>query len=236
MARRPTALLTGATSGIGLALTRRLSPTHDLVLCGRRERQACPLEMPGDAIYVQADLREPQAAVDAIETALATVDGAALDRLIVNAGIGYYRPAVAETDVLIRETMDVNLVAPVLLARRLAPQIEKARGKLVLIGSVAHRGSANMPAYAASKAGLAGLARSLESEWRGRIEVQVIHPGPTVTGMHERAGYDPGRLKPLFFPADGMAAEIDRLMRTRKPSVTIGAGSRLRRLLTRRAT
>ncbi len=236
MTRRPTALITGATSGIGLALAQRLESAHDLVLCGRRERRDCPSDMPQDAVYVQADLRDPEGAVDAVEAALAAAEIDALDRLIVNAGIGYYRSAGSETDALIRETMDVNLVAPVLLARRLTPQLEKARGKLVLIGSVAHRGSANMPAYAASKAGLAGLARSLESEWRGRIAVQIIHPGPTVTGMHKRAGYDPGRLKPLFFSADAMAAEIDHVMQARRASATVGAASRLRRLLTGRAS
>lgn len=232
MAGRPTALITGASAGIGLALAQRLASSHNLVLCGRRDRQACPPELPGDARYVQADLSNPQAAVNAIEAALKTFEITAIDKLIVNAGVGYYRPAGAETTDLIRETLDVNLVAPVLLARRLAPQLEEARGKLVLIGSVAHRGSANMPVYAASKAGLAGLGRSLDSEWRGRIAVQVIHPGPTVTDMHQRAGYDPGKLKSLFFSADAMAAEIDRLMRGRRPSATIGALSRLRSLFT----
>ena len=165
MAGRPTALITGVTSGIGLALAQRLALRHELVLCGRREPRACPADMPDEATYVQADLADPERAVDTIKQALVSASMTGLDRLVVNAGVGYYRPAGAETAELIRETVDVNLLAPMLIARRLAPRLEAARGKLVLIGSVAHRGSVNMPAYAATKAGLAGFARSLYAEW-----------------------------------------------------------------------
>ncbi len=228
MVGRPTALITGASSGIGLALSKRLADRFDLVLGGRRVR---PFDLPENARYVQADLLNPASAVGQIDRALREAGVDRLDRLIVNAGIGYYRSADAESPEVIRNTLDLNLYAPILLARHFAPLLEGARGKLVLIGSVAHRGSANMPSYAASKAGLAGFARSLDAEWRGRIAVQVIHPGPTVTEMHEKAGYDPGRLKRLFFSAEAMAAEIDRLMQSRRPSATVGVGSRLRRMI-----
>lgn len=227
MTRRQTVLITGASTGIGLALSRRLGQRFDLLATGRRER---PDALPETARYVRADLRDPQA-VERIEQAVRDAAVTQLDRLIVNAATGFYRPVDEETPEQVRATMDINLVAPILLARRLAPLLEAARGKLVLIGSVAHRGSANMPAYAASKAGLAGLARSLEAEWSGRIAVQVLHPGPTATGMHERAGYRPGRLERLFFSAEDMAAEIDRMMETRRHAATIGLFSRLRRLV-----
>jgi NAD(P)-dependent dehydrogenase (short-subunit alcohol dehydrogenase family) len=231
MDARPTVLITGATSGIGLALANRMSGEYRLVLCGRRPIDDCADDLPEGATYIQADLENPPGAVDAIETALRSHGIETLDRLIVNAGTGYYRAAEAESAAIIRGTLDVNLFAPVLLARRLAPLLEAVQGKLVLIGSVAHRGSANMPAYAASKAGLAGLARSLGSEWQGRIAVQIIHPGPTATGMHQKAGYDPGRLSRLFFSSEDMAAEIDRLIQTDRQTATVSTGARLRRLL-----
>ncbi|WP_419909836.1 SDR family NAD(P)-dependent oxidoreductase [Hoeflea sp.] len=227
MTALPTALITGATSGIGLALARRLAATHRLVLSGRRE----PQKLPDKASYVGADLSEPGKAADVVHMALREAGITKLSKLVLNAGTGTYAAADAEDAGTIRHTLDVNLVASVLMAHRLAPLLEAGSGKLVLIGSVAHRGSGNMPSYAASKAGLSGLARSLRSEWNGRIGVQIIHPGPTRTPMHENAGYQPGGLDRLFFSADAMADEIARLIEADRPATTIMIAARLRRLV-----
>ena len=226
----PTALITGGTSGIGLALARRLAGSHSLVLTGRGDGA----DLPEDTLFVRADLSRPEEAVERVETALRRADMRSLSKLILNAGTGTYAQADAEDAAIIRRTLDVNLVASVLMAHRLAPLLEEGRGRLVLIGSVAHRGSANMPSYAASKAGLAGLARSLRAEWEDRIGVQIIHPGPTRTPMHEKAGYNPGGLEKMFFSADAMADEVARLMETGRPGATVMFGARMRRLLTGR--
>jgi NAD(P)-dependent dehydrogenase (short-subunit alcohol dehydrogenase family) len=82
------------------------------------------------------------------------------------------------------KTLDVNLAAVMLQAQALYPLLKKSSGTLTLIGSVAHKGSASIPAYAASKAGLHGLARALRSEWGGEISVQICTPArrrPTCT-------------------------------------------------------
>lgn len=230
MEPRPIVLITGATAGIGLALAQRLAGRYRLVLCGRRTASQCVDTLPEGALYVQADFSAPHGAVDAIEAALGDAQIESLHRVVINAGTGFYGSVESEHADAIRTTLGVNLVAPILLAKRLAHHLETAQGKLVLIGSVAHRGSANMPSYAASKAGLAGFARSLESEWQGRIAVQIIHPGPTATQMHEKAGYDAGKLRRLFFPADEMADEIARLMDRPKSAATVSFGARLKRL------
>ena len=232
MSGLPTALITGGTSGIGLALAHRLAGTHDLFLTGRSERNG----LPKDAGFIKADLSVPGEAANRIEAALRHAGVGALSKLVLNAGTGTYAAVGAEDAAMIHRTLDVNLVASVLLAHRLAPFLEAGGGRLVLIGSVAHKGSGNMPAYAASKAGLAGLARSLRAEWSGRIGVQIIHPGPTRTPMHEKAGYVPGRLERLFFSADAMADEITRLMETGRPHATVMIGARLRRLLSGKAS
>lgn len=229
---RPTVLITGGTSGIGLALARRMAGDYRLILTGRRDRSALPENLPQGALYVKADLSDPGAAVDTIEAAFKSADHRSLDRLIVNAGTGYYAPVDREDAGMIRSTMDVNLVASVLLAHRFAPYLEIAGGTVVFIGSVAHRGAANMPSYAASKAGLAGLARSLRSEWEGRIGVQIAHPGPTRTQMHARAGYPAGgKFRRFFFSPDDMADEIIRLVESGRPHGAIMLHAGLRRLI-----
>lgn len=235
MDSRPISLITGASSGIGLALAGRLARSHRLILTGRRNASDLTSALPENATYIQADFSQPEKAVAAIDKNLEASGHERLDLLIVNAGTGYYRPAEQESSASIRETLDVNLAAPVLLAQRFYPKLEAARGKVVFIGSVAHRGAANMPSYAASKAGLSGLARSLESEWAGRVAVQIIHPGPARTAMHERAGYPVGgALDRLFFSAEAMAEEIVRLIDSGRPGGTIMLRARLRRMITGR--
>ncbi len=233
MADIPTVLMTGASSGIGLALARRLAKDFRMILVGRRSASELAEPLPEGSLYVQADFSDPESATNRIETAVRDAGHTSLDRLIVNAGTGYYRKVDQEDAAIIRQTLDVNLLAPVLLAHRFAPLLNAAGGRLVLVGSVAHRGSANMPSYAASKAGLAGLARSLASEWEGRIKVQIVHPGPTRTAMHARAGYETGgKMERLFFSADAMADEILRVMESDRYSATVMLGARLRRLIT----
>ncbi len=228
-----TTLITGATSGTGLALTKKLADTNEdqLVVTGRRDASQCSQDLPAGVDYIQADLASPDAAAEQIALAFEQLGHRKLDRLVLNAGIGFHAPVDAESAQMIRQTLDVNLVAAVLLVHKFAPLLEAARGKVVFIGSVAHGGAGNMPSYAASKAGIAGLARALQSEWQGRIDVQVIHPGPTVTSMHEKAGYEPGRLQRLFFSAEQMADEVAYWMKRDRKSVSVMFAARLRRLV-----
>lgn len=217
-------LLTGGTSGIGLELTKRLAPRHDVLVAGRRpDADALPV-LPDGVRYVHAPLTDPEAATQAIAEALLKAGWVKLDNLVLNAGTGFAVEEGIETPHQLRETLNVNLTASVLLARTLFPWLEKAGGTLTLVGSVAHKGQGLFPAYAASKAGLHGFARALRAEWAGRVAVQIIHPGPTRTEMHQKAGHDPGRLRAIFLPADKVAAMMEGAIAARRSPATVSFG------------
>lgn len=224
MARRRSILITGGTSGIGLALVERLAPRHDILVAGRRSEDEARAVLPDNVAYVRAPLEDPATATQAIADAILRRGWVRLDNAVLNAGVGYAPPNTLETADQIRDTLAVNLTASVLLARALHGWLAKANGTLTLVGSIAHKGSALIPAYAGSKAGLHGFARALRSEWQGKVAVQVIHPGPTRTDMHQKAGYDPGRLRSIFLPAPAVAAMMEGAIAGRRSPVTVSHG------------
>lgn len=190
-----THLVTGAGSGIGEVVTRRLHERGDhLVLLARNERRAEDLAAayPGADVLV-ADLARPE-----------TLDGLALpERLdsavhaagVVELGTVAELSTSAWTDQLV-----VNLVAPAVLTRLTLPALRAARGTVVLLNSGAGiTAKAEWGAYAASKHGLRALADSLRAEEAGTgVRVTSVFPGRTATPMqaevHRQEGkeYDAG--------------------------------------------
>lgn len=196
-------IVTGASAGIGLAVCRMLRAAgHDVTGFGRREAQRLPTDFP-DIRYISADLGTTEG--------WQILEAQVPDRLqyaLLNAGNGHYRSLQADEAAAIVEVLTLNLLAPMAIAARLYPTLQASGGVLGLVGSVAYRGAAGMPVYASSKAGLDGFARSLRSEWQGRVDVRVIHPGPTATGMAERAGMTSRLAQRLMLPVDDVAAGV----------------------------
>lgn len=234
ISKRPLTLLTGATSGIGFELAKRLVLSDDLVVIGRKSESEARALISDKIQYIQTNISDPAQATEVISAGLQNMQIEKIDRVIHCAGTGVYTSPEQETLEQIDQNVSVNLLFPVLLTRVLAPRIEAAKGKVVLIGSVAHKGSPNMASYAASKAGLAGFARSLEAEWRGRIDVQVIHPGPTLTPMLKKAGYTVGMERHIFLSPQVMAEEVLKTIRTNKKSATIFLGAKIKSLFFRK--
>lgn len=204
--KKKTLFITGGGSGLGAELARAAhSRGHNVLCTGRRALADLPADFP-DLPYLSCDLASAGGAGKAADWVQSHLSGRRVDCVFLNAAAGYFRPLSAETPEAISEVLSLNLDANIALAHRLAGALEG--GALALIGSVAHKGAAGMPVYSASKAALDGFGRALAEEWRGRVAVRVLHPGPIATGMSARAGRKVDLADRLFLSPRLMARMI----------------------------
>ena len=208
--RRETALVTGASSGIGEELARLFAADGaDLVLVARREerlrRLATELEgAHGTASRIEpVDLSEPAEVAALCERLEAA--GVSVDVLVNNAGFGA-RGGVAELDPGRQlQMLRLNVEALTSLTRALLPgMLERGRGGVLNVASVAgFQPGPFMAVYYASKAYVLSFSEALAEELRGSgVTVTALAPGPTVTEFESEAGLE-GR---LLFRLGPMAA------------------------------
>lgn len=182
-----TALVTGATGGIGDAIARTLHARGArIVISGTRaERlEALAADLGDNCHIAAADLSDP-AAPDALIAAAAEVAGG-VDILINNAGLTRDNLAMRMKDEEWQQVLDVNLTAAFRLSRAVLRGMMKARwGRIVTITSVVGAtGNPGQVNYAASKAGLTGMTKALAQEVASRgITVNCIAPGFIETPM-----------------------------------------------------
>jgi NAD(P)-dependent dehydrogenase (short-subunit alcohol dehydrogenase family) len=194
------AIVTGASSGLGVAFAQGLAEAGaDVALGARRaERLADTAALVeaagGKALAVATDVADPascQALVDATMEAFGRVDV-----LVNNAGVGTAVPATRETPEQFSSVIDVNLNGCYWMAQACG-RVMQPGSSIVNISSVLGLTTAGLPqaAYAASKAGLIGLTRDLAQQWTGRkgIRVNAIAPGFFESEMTEQ--YPPGYLE-----------------------------------------
>ncbi len=178
------AIVTGASSGLGVAFAQALAEAGaDLVLGARRvdrlEQTAALVEAAGrKAVVVQTDVTDPEACTALVHAA---VDGLGkVDVLVNNAGVGTAVPATHETPEQFRAVIDLNLNGCYWMAQACG-RVMQPGSSIVNISSVLGLTTAGLPqaAYAASKAGLIGMTRDLAAQWTGRkgIRVNAIAPG-----------------------------------------------------------
>jgi 3-oxoacyl-[acyl-carrier protein] reductase len=173
-------LVTGGARGIGLACARAFVAAGDRVAVTYRTK---PPE-GDDVLAVSCDVTstaEVDAAVDEVEERLGRVGV-----VVANAGANRDGLVLKMSDDAFDEVLDTNLAGAFRVARRAARSMVRARsGRLIFVSSVVGlTGSAGQVNYAASKAGLVGLARSLARELAPRgVTANVVAPGPVATDM-----------------------------------------------------
>ena len=170
-----TALVTGATGGIGQAIVRALSARGATVIASGRKRDVL------DRLAGELDHVEPVAAdlSDAAQAA-ALVFGRRVDVLVANAALPASGRLETFSDEEIDRALDVNLRAPMHLARTLVPpMVERGSGHLVFISSLSGKmASAGASVYNATKFGLRGFSFALNEELRGTgVGATTVFPG-----------------------------------------------------------
>jgi uncharacterized protein len=193
---RETALITGASSGIGEQFARQLATRgHPVVLVARRtdrlERLAT--ELPTDAHAVPCDLATDAASLQDRVAEL----GVEVDLLVNNAGFGTSGPFLDHDPRRDAEQVRVNCEAIVVLAHAFLPgMVERGRGGIINVASSA--GMQPIPyesVYAATKAFAISFTDALHTELRGSgVRVLAVNPGPVPTEWQEVAGYGTDRV------------------------------------------
>ena len=220
-ARARTALITGASSGIGAALARELAGRGTTVgLVARREDRLaevladCQRAAPASQMWV-ADLEKPESAEEVVQAALHSFGQ--LDILVNNAAAPGVRHVTRLTAAEVEHVMQVNLHAPVRLTLAVLPSmLASGRGTIVNVSSLGGRlGILNEAAYCASKFALCGWSEALALDlWHTPVRVRLIIPGAVDTEIWEHpdadphAGYEVDKV-PAAEVATGIADAID---------------------------
>jgi short-subunit dehydrogenase len=208
-------VITGASTGIGRALAAAWTErAARLVLNARSvealEAVAAECRVHGaDAIVVPGDIT--QRAVQEALIAGATAQFGGIDVLVNNAGVGLYGAVSAVSPATLREVFELNVIAPMVLTQLALPELEKSRGTVVMMSSIA--GLVAMPrsgGYAATKFALEAISLALRAELQassGNVKVCVIRPGVTATPFTENARVAEGATRSPVKGVPEMSAE-----------------------------
>ena len=186
------ALVTGATSGIGLAIARKLLEEGWQVWGMGRDTGKLPeIVAQNNAFHpVKADFMEGDSWLKAARRLIREID---FDLIVNNAGTAYYGLHEELTPEQLSELTQTNLTVPMILTGLVLPLFKRRKGTIIFIASETVRASANPhgAAYGATKAGLLSFANSIFAEGRKcGLRVTVIAPDMTRTDLYRHADFE----------------------------------------------
>ena len=199
----PTALITGASTGIGAAIAEALAPTHSLLLAGRPSARLDAVAERLGATTWSLDLTDT-AGLDAEAEMFDE-----LDVLVHNAGVAYPGRVAESVAEQWRATFEVNVTGAVALTLAVLPALRAARGQVVFINSGSGLNvSPGLASYSASKFALRAFADSLRAD-EPLLRVTSIHPGRVDTEMQQDlVAYEGGQYDPRRFLAPQTVAQV----------------------------
>ena len=191
------AVITGGNSGIGLATAKEFKEQGAQVVITGRDQQTldeAKREIGGDVLAVRSDASS-LTDIDKLFAAVKEEFGH-IDVLFINAGIGKFAPVEAVTEEEFDSIMDINFKGAYFTIQRALPFLNDNASIVLNTSIAAHIGMPNSSVYAASKAALITLARTLSAELVGRgIRVNAVSPGPVTTPILNRLGLPPEALE-----------------------------------------
>lgn len=185
-------LVTGASSGIGLALSKVLLQAEYAVIGLSRTIDKDTIEHPHFRALA-CDLRDNNAASSCIKQLVKETPS--LSAAVFCAGVGYFGKLEQLKFSRIEDLIQLNLLSPILLTKLLLPHFKRqSKGRLIFLGSeAALQGAKNGTAYCASKFGLRGFVQSLSAESRqAGVNVSIVNPGMVNTPFFDDLNFKPG--------------------------------------------
>lgn len=186
---RPVALITGGTSGIGLAAASLLAKDHTVVVTGQNPvtLAAAIRELPDDAVVLSADARSPLAA-QSVANEVAHRFGR-VDVVFLNAGIGVMAPIEAVDEALYDEHFSANVKGQFFLLQKILPLLGDGSSVVFNAALGVFRPPPNWSLYSATKGALLSIMRALSVELASRgIRVNAVSPGPIETPALAKLG------------------------------------------------
>lgn len=211
-------LVTGAAGGIGAGLVEALAGAgwavlgtdHPSAPPSDHVRQRCQAWISADLGALRCEPHQLEAFRAAV---LSATENGELTAIVHNAAVQHLGSFEQLGPVEWHETLEVNLMAPVVISRALLPQLKRQRGSIVHIGSVhSQLTKPGFVAYATSKAALAGLTRAMAVELGDSVRVNAIEPAAIATPMLEAGFADTPALKTqleAFHPTGAIGSPAD---------------------------